>query len=113
MKIKDLCFEIIQKCPNNCLFCSSESNFDKCNIVDFETFKKTIKHFISLGGIEEISFSGGEPMLHPNIYDMVEFCSNLGIKTTDTTIRIKFNIVKNFFLFLLCFKIYVNKINTE
>ena len=82
MKIKDLCFEIIQKCPNNCLFCSSESNFDKCNIVDFETFKKTINYFISLGGIEEISFSGGEPMLHPNIYDMVEFCNNLGIKTT-------------------------------
>lgn len=82
MKIKDLCFEIIQKCPNNCLFCSSESNFDKCNIVDFSTFKKTINHFISLGGIEEISFSGGEPMLHPNIYDMIEFCSKLGIKTT-------------------------------
>lgn len=82
MKIKDLCFEIIQKCPNNCLFCSSESNFDKCNIVDFNTFKKTINHFISLGGIEEISFSGGEPMLHPNIYDMIEFCSKLGIKTT-------------------------------
>ena len=64
----------IKEC--NCLFCSSESNFDKCNIVDFETFKKTINYFISLGGIEEISFSGGEPMLHPNIYDMVEFCSN-------------------------------------
>jgi len=82
MKIKDLCFEIIQKCPNNCLFCSSESNYDKCNIVYFKTFKNTINYFISLGGIEEISFSGGEPMLHQNIYDMIEFCSKLGIKTT-------------------------------
>ena len=82
MKIKDLCFEIIQKCPNNCMFCSSESNFEKCNIVDFGTFKNTINHFISLGGIEEISFSGGEPMLHPNIFDMVRYCSDLGIKTT-------------------------------
>ena len=82
MKIKDLCFEVIQKCPNNCLFCSSKSNFDKCNIVDIETFKKTINYFTYLGGIEEISFSGGEPMLHPNIFDMVKYCSDLGIKTT-------------------------------
>ena len=82
MKIKDLCFEIIQKCPNNCMFCSSESNIDKCNVVDFETFKKTINHLISLGGIEEISFSGGEPMLHPNISDMVKYCNDWGIKTT-------------------------------
>lgn len=80
--IKDLCFEIIQKCPNNCLFCSSESGIDKCKIVDFETFKKTIEHFVFHGGIEEISLSGGEPMLHPNIYDMVKFCNGLGIKTT-------------------------------
>lgn len=82
MKILDLCFEIIEKCPNNCLFCSSESTFKKCRKVDFETFKKTINHFMKLGGVEEISFSGGEPMLHPNIYDMVKYCSDLGIKTT-------------------------------
>ena len=82
MKIKDLCFEIIQKCPNNCMFCSSESNYNKHHIVDFETFKKTINHLISLGGVEEISFSGGEPMLHPNIYEMVEYCSKRGMKTT-------------------------------
>lgn len=82
MKIKDLCFEIIQKCPNNCMFCSSESNMDKCNNIDFETFKKTIQYFVSQGGIEEISLSGGEPMLHPSIYDMIKYCSELGIKTT-------------------------------
>ena len=29
MKIKDLCFEIIHKCPNNCMCCSSESDFVK------------------------------------------------------------------------------------
>lgn len=82
VKIKDLCFEIIQQCPNNCLFCSSQSDMNGCKIVDLETFKKTIEYFINQGGIDEISFSGGEPMLHPNIYDMIEYCSTLGIKTT-------------------------------
>ena len=80
--IKDLCFEIIEKCPNNCLFCSSESNMQKSRIIDFQTFKKTVDYFMSQGGIEEISLSGGEPMLHPDIYKMVEYCSGLGIKTT-------------------------------
>lgn len=82
MRINDLCFEIIEKCPNNCLFCSSESTISKCRKVDFDTFKKTINHFMKLGGVDEISFSGGEPMLHPNIYEMVKYCSDLGIKTT-------------------------------
>lgn len=27
--VKDLCFEIIQTCPNNCLFCSSCAGMDK------------------------------------------------------------------------------------
>ena len=80
--IKDLCFEIIQKCPNNCIFCSSESSIEKCNMIDFKTFKRTVQFFYNNGGIEEISLSGGEPMLHPDIYRMVKFCSDFGIKTT-------------------------------
>lgn len=44
-KIKDLCFEIIEKCPNNCIFCSSRSDMSKCHQVDFETFKDVINFF--------------------------------------------------------------------
>ena len=40
--LKDLCFEIIQTCPNNCLFCSSCSSITKTKIIDLYTFKKTI-----------------------------------------------------------------------
>ncbi|MEG0799047.1 MAG: hypothetical protein RSG51_01275 [Bacilli bacterium] len=44
--IKDLCFEIIQKCPNNCLFCSSCSSIEKENIISFKVFKETIDHLM-------------------------------------------------------------------
>ena len=80
--IKDLCFEIIQRCPNNCIFCSSKSNFQKDNIIDFATIKRTIDFFVANGGIKEISFSGGEPLLHPKILEIIKFCHDKGIYTT-------------------------------
>ena len=80
--IKDLCFEIIQKCPNNCIFCSSSSNYQKSNIIDFATIQKTIDFFMSNGGIKEISLSGGEPLLHPNIIQIIKYCHNLNIFVT-------------------------------
>lgn len=90
-QIKDLCFEIIQTCPNNCLFCSSCAGMDKTKIITFETFKKVVDHFISLGGIEEISISGGEPMLHPNIFDMITYCKVRNIRVVLFTSGVKRN----------------------
>lgn len=87
--LKDLCFEVIQTCPNNCKFCSSNSSQDKKTIIDFETFKKTISHFINNGGIEEISISGGEPFLHPDLFEMVKYCKDNRIRTVLFTSGIK------------------------
>ena len=94
--IKDLCFEIIQKCPNNCIFCSSKSNYKQNNIIDFETIKRTIDFFMANGGIQEISLSGGEPLLHPNIIDIVKYCHDLSIYTTLYTSGIVRNLNKEY-----------------
>lgn len=87
--LKDLCFEVIKTCPNNCLFCSSCSTPDATTIISFDLFKKTIDHFLSIGGIEEISLSGGEPLLHPNIFEMIAYCKEKGIRTVLFTSGIK------------------------
>ena len=79
--VKDLCFEIIEKCLNNCKFCSSNSNCNKTQIIRFEDFKRVIDYFMSNGGIEELSLSGGEPFLHPDIFKMVKYAKSLNIKT--------------------------------
>ncbi len=47
--IKDLCFEIIETCPNNCMFCSSCSSIDKRKIIDFDLFKRTIDYLLEKG----------------------------------------------------------------
>lgn len=78
--LKDLCFEIIQTCPNNCLFCSSCASIDKDKKIELDLFKKTIDHFIKIGGIEEISISGGEPFLHPDLFEMIKYCKDKGIR---------------------------------
>lgn len=87
--VKDLCFEIIDKCPNNCKFCSSNSCINRNTIISYEDFKKVIDYFISKGGIEELSLSGGEPFLHPDLFKMISYSKGLGIKTVVFTSGIK------------------------
>ena len=87
--LKDLCFEVIQTCPSECKFCSSNSSKHSKTIITLEQFEKTIQYFIQQGGIEEVSISGGEPFLHPDLFKMVEFCKENGIRTVIFTSGIK------------------------
>lgn len=93
--VKDLCFEIIEACPNECKFCSSNSCINKKQIISFNDFKRVIDYFISQGGIEELSLSGGEPFLHPDILKMVEYAKSFGIRTVIFTSGIKKSIPPN------------------
>ena len=87
--LKDLCFEVIQTCPNKCKFCSSNSSQDKTTIISLEQFKRTVNYFLNQSGIEEISISGGEPFLHPDLFEMVKFCKENNIRTVVFTSGIK------------------------
>lgn len=93
--IKDLCFEIIQKCPNECIFCSSCANINKNNIITFDTFKMVIDHLIDEGGIEELSISGGEPFLNPDLFKMIKYAKNKNIRVVLFTSGVKKNNVTN------------------
>lgn len=88
--LKDLCIEIIEKCPNNCMFCSSCSNIDKDMIIQFEDFKRVVDYFYSNYGIGELSISGGEPFMHQDLYEMIKYSKSLGIKTVLFTSGIKY-----------------------
>ena len=82
--LKEISFEIIRRCPNNCLHCSSYST-DKCTeIIPVELFKKVVKGAKRLGA-QTISFSGGEPFLHPDIVEMIDFVHSLGQFTRNYT----------------------------
>ena len=77
--MKQISIEIIHKCPNKCLHCSSCSDVtctmkldtDKVlNIIDSAKILET----------EIISISGGEPFLHEGLLDIVKYIKSQGIK---------------------------------
>jgi len=70
---KELCFEIIGTCPNQCVFCSSNSDISKKKIISLEDFKRTIDYFSSSATLKEVSLSGGEPFLHPDLFQMIAY----------------------------------------
>lgn len=107
--VKDLCFEIIDKCANQCKFCSSNSCYEKNTIISFEDFKRVIDYFISEGGIGELSLSGGEPFLHPDLFKMVEYSKSFGIRTVIFTSGIK----KRLPMDPNYVKYYINKMNED
>lgn len=78
--LNEISIEIIRKCPNRCLHCSSYST-EKCSeFISFPKFKEIIVGAKKLG-LRTVCFSGGEPFLHPNIVEMVEFVDNLGLSS--------------------------------
>lgn len=70
--LNEISVEIIRKCPNNCLHCSSFSNSDCQEIMPLEKFKEVVQDAASLGA-NTICLSGGEPFLHNDIVEMVKF----------------------------------------
>lgn len=72
--LEELCIEITGKCGMNCAHCSSSCTVDNQNFVSFEKIKE-IFNDAKLLGAQIIELSGGEPLLHPNINDIIELAS--------------------------------------
>lgn len=70
--LKELKIEIIKKCPMNCLHCSTESNYSEEDFIEYFKIKEICNSGKSLG-LNSISISGGEPLLHKNIFDIISY----------------------------------------
>lgn len=78
--LKEISFEIIRKCPNNCLHCSSLSNINCTEEVPLEIFMDVINKGIELG-LQSVCLSGGEPFIHKDIVKIIEFLNEKKLKT--------------------------------
>lgn len=65
-KLLDLTIEIIQRCPNRCIFCSSLSGMDSKHLISRREVLNIIKQAKKLG-LRRVAISGGEPLYHPEI----------------------------------------------
>lgn len=78
--LKEISIEVIRKCPNRCMHCSSFSTENCSEIIPFEIFKEVVTGAKKVG-LETICFSGGEPFLHPDIVKMIEYVYAQGLNS--------------------------------
>lgn len=76
--LNEVSIEVIRKCPNNCVHCSSMSDANCREILAYDRFVSVVSDAATLGA-KTICLSGGEPFLHPKIVDMIEFVKSLGL----------------------------------
>ncbi len=76
--LKEISVEIIRKCPNNCLHCSSMSNSQRQEKMQIEKFKELVND-AKLLGATTICLSGGEPFLHEDIAEMIKYVYDCGL----------------------------------
>lgn len=89
--IEDLCFEINNRCLNNCKFCSSSASINGKYSISLLDFKRVIDYLLSKSYIKELSISGGEPFIHNDLFEMIEYSKSKGIKTVLFTSGVKFS----------------------
>lgn len=75
MKLTNLTLEILNKCVQNCIHCSSSSCFDSNKIIYIDQIMDIVKQAKELG-LKNISISGGEPFLHPQLLEILEYLRN-------------------------------------
>ena len=74
--LSEISIEILQRCPNRCIYCSSHSNPQATHLIPFEIIKNVIDDAKSLG-CKTVCLSGGEPFLHPHILNIISYIAKL------------------------------------
>lgn len=69
--------KITSKCMLNCIFCS-QSDEERAEI-DFDFAKQLLNGFKN-NGIRYVYYTGGEPLLYPKIYELLEYGHSIGLK---------------------------------
>lgn len=70
--LSEISIEILQRCPNRCIYCSSHSNPQATHIIPIEIIKNIIDDAKNLG-CKTVCLSGGEPFLHPQILEIISY----------------------------------------
>ncbi len=68
------------RCNLSCLHCYSKASLDSVDTLTTETIKKTIDEFVQ-NKIKFIIFSGGEPLVRKDIFEIASYAKSKGIVT--------------------------------
>ena len=62
-----------KRCNYDCSYCPSSIHDNTSQHTDIEILKKTIDKLSSLGKPVRLSFTGGEPCVHPNFKELIKY----------------------------------------
>jgi radical S-adenosyl methionine domain-containing protein 2 len=77
--VRSINWHITDRCNCNCIFCFARNLGEE--ITDIEEAVKLLEYLKSIG-MQRINFAGGEPMLHPLIFDLVKIAKEMGFVTS-------------------------------
>ncbi|MBO5804331.1 MAG: radical SAM protein [Bacteroidales bacterium] len=76
--------EITNRCNLNCIHCINSSSINDKQELSFDTIKLIID-YMHQHGIICLDISGGEPFLHPRIYDILEYAYSRNLNISMAT----------------------------
>ncbi len=80
--LKKIYLEPTSRCNLNCRTCVRHSWNEPAGTMEMEHFQGLIQELRAVPSLEKIAFWGiGEPLLHPNILDMIASAKGLGVQT--------------------------------
>ena len=79
MSLNEITIEVTQQCPNRCIYCSSLSDMEKTEQMDYATIIQVVDDAVALG-VKTVSLSGGEPFLREDIAEIVDYIHGKGVK---------------------------------
>ncbi|AZR74283.1 hypothetical protein BBF96_13255 [Anoxybacter fermentans] len=77
--LKELFVEITDKCNLLCKHCSTEAGPTGEQQLNFKKIVEIIDEAYNLG-VRYFCISGGEPLLHPDVFEMIEYAKKRGMK---------------------------------
>lgn len=77
--LKSLEYNVVWHCVNSCASCSHLSPINPRNDVDAKQFERSLSLAAELVEAEVFSILGGEPLLHPNLIELIGIAQESGI----------------------------------
>lgn len=80
-------FHVTYTCPEACSFCSEEHRMQSYRQFPVTLARaKKVLHEQRARGVESVHFTGGEPTIHPQFLEILQFAKALGLRTSIGTI---------------------------
>jgi MoaA/NifB/PqqE/SkfB family radical SAM enzyme len=83
-----------KRCNYDCSYCPASIHDNSSLHTDIEILKATVDKLMTLGKPIRLSFTGGEPTVHPKFLELVKYCKHVGVTwisvTTNGTLPYEF-----------------------